>query len=60
MKFTPKQISNWRKYEKVRQSGRWNMFFPKTRAATKLSREDYSFVMENFVELKESAEKEAL
>lgn len=58
MKFTPIQIANWRRYEKVRLRGRWNMFFPQARAATGLTPEEHSFCIENYGELKEEAEKE--
>lgn len=57
MTFTPEQITHWKRYEKVRRSGRWNMFDPRARQATGLSDEEYSFVLENFSELKEAAEK---
>lgn len=30
--FTKQQLSDWERFEKVRQSGRWNMFFPQARA----------------------------
>ena len=58
MKFTFMQIANWRRYEKVRLGGRWNMFFPQARAATGLTPEEYLFCIENYNELKEAAEKE--
>ena len=56
MTFTAKQISDWHRYEKVRQSGRWNMFDPRARRATGMSQERYTFVMRNFVALLEAAE----
>lgn len=49
--FTKEQLSDWKRYEKVRQSGRYNMWFPQARAATGLSGERYSFVMGNYSEL---------
>ena len=58
MTFTFIQISNWRKYEKVRLGGRWNMFFPQARMATGLSEDDYAFCMDHYSELKDAAEKE--
>lgn len=51
-KFTPQQLADWKAYERVRQGGRWNMFDPRARNATRLSREEYSFVMDNYAELK--------
>lgn len=53
-KFTEQQISDWKRYEKVRQSGKFNMFFPGARRATGLSEERYSFALANYSELKEA------
>jgi len=53
--FTPQQISDWKKFEKVRKSGKYNMLFPQARAATGLNDKQYLFVMENFAELEEAA-----
>jgi hypothetical protein len=50
--FTPQQFVDWKAYEKVRKGGRWNMFDPRARRATKLSPERYLFVMTNYSELK--------
>ncbi len=54
MTFTTEQLADWRKYEKVRLSGRFNMFDPRARRATGLNGERYSFVMENFSELRDA------
>lgn len=54
--FTKEQLSDWRAYERVRKSGRYNMFDPRARQATGLDKEDYVFVMQNFSELKAVAE----
>lgn len=54
--YTDQQLSDWKLYEKVRKSGKWNMFFPQARAATGLSSERYLFVMQHFSELKEAVE----
>lgn len=58
VKFTKQQITDWKAYERVRSSGTWNMYFPSARAATGLSSERYIFVMDNYLQLKEAAEKE--
>jgi hypothetical protein len=58
MGFTDKQISDWRRYEKVRKAGRYNMFSPQAMDAVGLSRDDYIFVMENFTKLQIAAEGE--
>lgn len=42
--YTDQQLTDWKRYEKVRKSGKWNMFFPQARAATGLSHERYSFL----------------
>ena len=55
--FTPGDIRAWKAYEKVRASGRFNMYDPRARRETGLNDEKYSFVMSNYSELKEAAEK---
>lgn len=57
MNFTQRHLDNWRRYERVRQGGRWNMFFPQAQKATGLSGKDYSFVMRHYVELKAAVER---
>lgn len=54
--YTDQQLSDWKRYEKVRKGGKWNMLFPQARAATGLSNDRYSFVIEHFSELKEAVE----
>lgn len=53
-KFTEQQLRDWKIYEKVRISGRFNMLFPEARVATGLSREDYLFVIKNYIELRDA------
>ena len=57
--FTAEQIADWKRYEKVRKSGRHNMFFPEARRATGLDAERYAFVMKHFSALKAAAESGA-
>ena len=57
--YTDQQLTDWKRYEKVRKSGKFNMFFPQARAATGLSNERYSFVMEHFSKLKEAVEEKS-
>jgi hypothetical protein len=57
MNFTKDQIANWKTYEKVRSGGRYNMYDSRARAATGLSSKDYSFVMQNYTELKQAVEE---
>lgn len=58
-KYTQKQIENWKEYEKVRREGRFNMFDPNARALTGLSREEYTFCIENYDALKQQAIQKA-
>ena len=46
------RVANWRRYEKVRQGGRWNMFDPRAQRATGLSRDDYLDCLKNYTELR--------
>ena len=46
--FPPDQIADYCYYERVRKSGRYNMFDPRARQLTGLSKVEYAFVMENF------------
>lgn len=56
--FTDKQISDWRKYENVREAGCFNMFTQQAMDAVGLSKDDYMFVMEYFSKLKLAAKGE--
>ena len=58
MEFNDIQINQWRAYERVRVSGRHNMFAPQALAATRLSEEEYAFVMRNFDALRSAALKD--
>lgn len=55
--FTDIDLDNWRAYERVRKSGKWNMFFPEARRASGLEDDDYSFCIRWYSELKEAATK---
>ena len=57
VKFTEGQLEAWRKFERVRKGGRYNMFDPHARKATGLGEESYSFVMRNYSALKDAASK---
>lgn len=56
MRFTEADLDNWRAYERVRQSGRFNMFDPRARAMTGMSKEEWLFCMKHYSELKEQAD----
>lgn len=48
MTFSDRQLENWRRYERVREGGRFNMFDSRARRLTGLSEEDYTFCMANY------------
>jgi len=56
--FTPNQLRAWKAYERVRKSGRYNMFDPRARRDSGLGAEMYSFVMQHFSELRAAIEAE--
>lgn len=56
MTFTAEQLSDWKRYERVRASGRFNMWFPQARLYTCLSESKYLFVLENYDALKQAVE----
>lgn len=60
MKFTEQQINNWKKFERVRKSGRFNMIMEAASAMARagLHSSEYFFVMENFDALEKAAIKE--
>lgn len=57
MKYTPKQLADWKDYECIRKDGRFNMFDPRAREATGLSAKSYSFVMQHYSGLEEQIAK---
>lgn len=52
--FTPEQCRNFIDYERVQRSGRWNMLDPRARGATGMSKDEYFFVLENYLALQEA------
>jgi len=55
MEFTEAQISNFKAYEKVRASGKYNMFDPRAIRASGLPQSEYIFVMDNYTALEAAA-----
>lgn len=51
------RLADWSKFEKVRASGRFNMFDPRARRETGLGHERYSYVLSNYSTLKTEVEK---
>jgi hypothetical protein len=57
--YSQRQINNFRAYEMIRSSGEYNMFSSQARLASCLSKEDYTYVMENYSALKDASEAAA-
>jgi len=57
--FTPEQMKHFEAYEDVRARGHFNMFDPRARMITGLSREDFLFVMDNFEALQHQHREQA-
>ena len=53
--FTEQQLRDFAAYERVRSRGRFNMFDPQARKASRLDAAAYLFVMKNYSALKEAA-----
>ena len=58
MKFTDKQLDNWRIYEGIRESGLFNMFDPRAKALTDMDRDEWLFCIEHYNALKQESTKE--
>jgi hypothetical protein len=54
--FTAKQSQDFNAYRKVQMGGKWNMFDPRARRATKLSESEYIFVMKNYTALQKEVD----
>ena len=56
--FTPKQLAAWRRYERVRSGGKYNMITDGSRAsrAAQLNRDEYMFCINNYSALRRLAE----
>ena len=47
-RYSDRDIVDWRTYERVRLTGHYNMFDPRVREMTGLTRERYIFILENY------------
>lgn len=56
MTFTEERLNHFRKYERVRSSGKYNMWDFLAVIATGLTQDQYFFVMANFDQLREQVE----
>ena len=55
--YSQKQIENWQVYERIRQSGMFNMIDPRARAMTTMSVAEWVYCMEHYNELKLQGEQ---
>lgn len=49
--FTEQQLNDWKAYEEVRKSGRFNMLTPQATKTSKLPSERYWFCLKNYEQL---------
>jgi len=54
--FTPQQLKDFAAYVKVQREGLFNMFDPRARGMTRMGRDEWVFVMENYAALKAASE----
>ncbi len=47
-RFSDRDIVDWRSYERVRLTGRFNMFDPNAREMTGMTKERYIFILEQY------------
>lgn len=57
MKHSEKQLENWRIYEDIRASGVFNMFDPRARSITAMSKDEWVYCMEHYASLRQEAMK---
>ena len=56
MKFTDKQLADFRAFYRVKQTGIYNMLHPSARAEAGLERAEYMFVIKNYEALRHATE----
>lgn len=56
--YSENQIRNWQIYERIRQSGMFNMFDPRARGMTTMSVSEWVFCMEHYAALRDAVEGE--
>ena len=54
--FTKEQFEDFKRYCKVQKSGKYNMFDPRARQQTGLTKERFLFVIKNYKGLSETAD----
>jgi hypothetical protein len=55
MRYTEQQLQNWRAYERIRESGLFNMFDPRARDLTTMSSSEWVFCIAHYDDLKRHA-----
>jgi hypothetical protein len=55
-KYSDDVINDWRRYERVRLGGAYNMFDPRAREATGLTQDRYVFILKHYSEIKLAAD----
>lgn len=56
MTFTLEQLMKWQAYERVRESGDYNMLDPRAAQAAGLNKEEHLFCIEHYTALKAANE----
>ena len=56
-KYSQEVINDWKRYERVRSGGAYNMFDPRAREATGLTQERYVFLLKHYVDIAKQIER---
>lgn len=52
--YSDNQLRNWERYERIRLSGAFNMFDPRARELTSMSKSEWVFCMDNYAALRDA------
>jgi hypothetical protein len=52
--YSTEQLKNWERYERIRQSGVFNMFDPRARDCTTMSVSEWVFCIEHYEGLRDA------
>lgn len=58
MKFIQEQLADFKAFKAVQESGEFNMFDPRARAASGLDRAEFRFVLKNYDDLKKAVSED--
>jgi hypothetical protein len=56
-KYSDEVINDWKRYERVRLGGAFNMFDPRAREATGLTSDRYVFILKHYSDIVEQIER---